>query len=282
MKLGRSLRLVPRRSADRGHADHGWLQSRHTFSFASYYDHAFEGFGALRVLNEDHVARNRGFPPHGHANYEIFSYVVRGALSHKDSLGGHEEVVRRGGVQFTSAGSGVTHSEYAAEGKPVHFLQIWVKPKRVRTTPAYHRRDFVEADKLNRLLLIVEGDRDPAAAAADDAAGGEEGRRDTSPIPIGADVLVYASVLEPGAEVELPVRDGRQYYAHLVGVANGAQLGVREPKGADDAAELAPGDGLFFKPLPGTTPQAGDAARFVNTGSGKAEFLLFDMAAAGR
>jgi hypothetical protein len=152
--------IVERPSAARGHARHGgWLDSRHTFSFGQYYDPQWMGFGPLRVINEDRVAGGGGFPPHGHANMEIVSLVLAGALAHRDSAGGGG-VVGPGELQYMSAGSGVQHSEYNASAtEAVHFLQIWIQPNRVNTPPRYAQRATLDIDAAGpwTLLLSPEG-----------------------------------------------------------------------------------------------------------------------------
>ena len=167
-----------RRAADRGHSHRGWLDTHHSFSFADYHDSRFTGFGDLRVINEDRVAASRGFGPHRHRDMEIISYVVNGDLAHRDNTGSGG-VIRHGEVQTMSAGRGVTHSEMnASDTEPVHFLQIWMLPKEVGTSPRYDQKYFDLAER--GLKLIVSGD----------------GREDS--LLIGQDVDLYRVLLSEG------------------------------------------------------------------------------------
>lgn len=173
--------ITIRKAEDRGHADHGWLNTYHTFSFADYYDPSFMGFRALRVINEDRVKPGRGFGTHGHQNMEIVSYVLEGALAHRDSTG-TDGVLRPGEVQRMSAGTGVMHSEMNGSDKElVHFLQIWILPERNGITPGYEQRKFDESERLGKLRLIV----------APDGRGGA--------LKIHQDVEIYSTVLEGGS-----------------------------------------------------------------------------------
>lgn len=180
--------LQLRRSSERGHFDFGWLDTRHTFSFSEYYDPRFMGFRSLRVINEDRVAPGQGFPTHPHQSMEIFTYVLDGALEHKDSMG-NGSVIKPGDVQRMSAGRGITHSEYnASKGAPVHFLQIWILPKERGGEPGYEQRHFSIEEKAGRLRLVMSPD-------------GREGS-----VRVQQD---DAARLEPGQGVEKALRPGR-------------------------------------------------------------------------
>jgi redox-sensitive bicupin YhaK (pirin superfamily) len=187
-----------RRANERGMADHGWLRSLHSFSFAGYRDPRHMGFGPLRVINEDRVEPGRGFGEHGHRDMEIVSYVLEGALAHRDSLG-NGSVLRPGDVQRMTAGTGVAHSEYnASDTEPVHFLQIWIEPRSRGLAPGYEEARFDEASKRGRLVLIASGD-------------GREGS-----VTIHQDASVHAALLDGGDAVGLALAPGRRAYVHVV------------------------------------------------------------------
>lgn len=206
-----------RKSADRGQADHGWLNSQHSFSFADYFDAEHIEFGALRVINEDRVAPRMGFGTHGHRDMEIISYVLEGALEHRDSMG-NGSVRRPGDVQRMSAGTGVMHSERnPSADEPVHFLQIWIQPSVRGTAPGYEQTHFADADKRGRLRVIVSPDRTDGS------------------IGIQQDVRLHAGLFDGDERATLPLLAGRMAYVHLVRGAltvNGAALS------AGDAAKL--------------------------------------------
>lgn len=231
------LHLRP--SEARGHANFGWLDSRHSFSFGSYYDPAHMGFGPLRVINEDRVAPAAGFDTHGHADMEIVSYVLDGALEHKDSLG-TGSVIRPGDVQRMSAGTGVRHSEFnASKTGPVHFLQIWVIPERKGLEPSYEQRHFPESERRNALRLVASGTpRDGA-------------------LKINQQADIHASLLDAGQHLVFTPEAGRRQWLQLASgelVVNGEQL--------------RRGDGLAIQDEHSISIEALDAS----------EFLLFDMA----
>ncbi len=187
-----------RRSEDRGLADHGWLQSRHSFSFAEYYDPAHMGWGNLRVINEDRIAPGTGFGTHGHRDMEIISYVLSGELAHRDSMG-NVEGIPPGEVQRMSAGRGVMHSEFNhAPNATTHFLQIWIEPNVTGIPPSYEQKAFADADKRGRLRLVA-------------SPNGAEGS-----VTIHADASLYAGLFDGSESAELALEPRRKAYVHLV------------------------------------------------------------------
>ena len=243
--------IVERPAGDRGKVGIGWLDSRHTFSFGHYHDPQWMGFGPLRVINEDKVAPGAGFPPHGHANMEILSYVLSGGLAHKDSHGG-EGVLRPGELQWMSAGHGVQHSEFnASDSEPVHFLQIWLQPDRVNAAPDYAQRAFAPAERRGRWATL----------ASPDGADGSIGIRQQA--------WLRATLLAPGESVTATLDPARRYWLH---VARGAVTLAGAGGEGDEAASrpLQAGDALGF---------IGEARNVMLTGAGgeDAEVLLFDL-----
>jgi len=229
--------LTIRQSQDRGVASFGWLRSQHTFSFGHYQDPAHMGVGPLRVINEDRVAPGRGFEPHSHRDMEIISYVLDGALEHKDSMG-NGSVLRYGDVQRMSAGSGVTHSEFnASKTEPVHFLQIWVIPNE-GGAPGYEEKHFDADAKKGRLRIIASND-------------GREGS-----VSLRQDASIYASILNGDDSVEHRLAEGRQAY---VQVARGS-VGI-------NGQRLETGDAAHVSGEASITLSAAD----------NAEVLLFDL-----
>ncbi|KZT53147.1 RmlC-like cupin [Calocera cornea HHB12733] len=267
---GKLLEIIPRPSTERGNADHGWLKTFHTFSFASYYDPNHDGFGALRVLNEDRVRPGTGFGTHPHREFEIFSYVVSGELEHRDSMG-NVEVLKRGDLQLTSAGTGIRHSEKTYGSKPVHFLQIWALPSRAGLAPTYFTRHFSDKDKTNNWVRIV---------APVGAEGVSETREAEGPAPVNSPVTLWAAILTPGTKLPhtFPVEGagkGRKAYVHVVqtggyneGPATGATVRL---SGEGKEVELREGDGAYVMGLPGREVQV------QNVGEGNAEVLFFDI-----
>ena len=232
--------LTIRKADERGHADHGWLNSHHTFSFADYYDPKHMGFGPLRVINDDTVAGGGGFPPHPHRDMEIISYVIEGALAHKDSMG-NGSVIKPGDVQRMSAGPGVVHSEFnASQSDPVHFLQIWIQPQDEGLPGGYEQKFFSEADKRGKLRLV----------ASPDGADGS--------VRVQQDARLYASVLERGDAVDHTIPRGRKGWLHVVQgtvVLNGRRLEAGDGAAIDGEEKLllsseAKGEILLFDMTP--------------------------------
>ena len=215
-----------RRSHDRGHAQHGWLDSFHSFSFADYHDPEHMGFGPLRVINEDRVQPGQGFGTHGHRDMEIISYVLEGGLAHKDSMG-NGSVIRPGDVQRMSAGTGVRHSEFnASDRDPVHFLQIWIEPALRGIEPGYEEKRFDEASKRGRLRLI----------ASPDGADGS--------VRIHQDARLYATLLDGTESASFDQKEGRRTYVHVVRgrvEVNGQALGAGDALKAQGAGTLTLG-----------------------------------------
>lgn len=232
--------LTIRKSEERGYANHGWLDSYHTFSFANYYDRNFMGFGNLRVINEDRIQGNMGFPTHSHKDMEIITYVIEGALEHKDSMG-NRSVIRPGEVQRMSAGTGVSHSEYNHSANEfVHLLQIWISPEKKGLPATYEQKMYSEAEKRGQLRLV--GSRD-----------GRDGS-----VTIHQDVDLYASLLDTGEKIEYEIKPFRQIWLQLVRgdmAVNGQQIS------AGDAVAIA------------------DESLLVLAAKSDAEFLLFDLGA---
>jgi hypothetical protein len=212
-----------RKSEDRGHANHGWLDSHHTFSFADYHDPAHVQFSVLRVINEDRVAPGEGFPTHGHRDMEIVSYVLEGGLEHKDSLG-TGSVIRPGDVQRMSAGTGVRHSEFnASKSELVHFLQIWILPQTNSIAPGYEQKHFAPADLIGRLRLIASPD-------------GRDGS-----VTIHQDALLYAAKLDGAMNVSHTLAAGRRAYVHVARgsvVLNGTPLATGDGELIENETQL--------------------------------------------
>jgi redox-sensitive bicupin YhaK (pirin superfamily) len=233
--------ITIRPSAERGHANHGWLDTHYSFSFSDYYDPKHMGFRDLRVINEDWISGGRGFGKHPHRDMEILTYVVNGELTHHDSMG-RGATLKRNDVQRMSAGTGVMHSEANQSDKPVHLLQIWIMPEADGLKPSYEDRTFSPEEKRNRLRLIASRDgRDDSAA-------------------INQDASVYASILESGKSVELELGPGRHAWLQLIS----GELTL-------NGSPLAKGDGAAVS--------AEAQLTIASTGAGgDAEFLLFDLA----
>ena len=230
--------ITLRKGQDRGHADHGWLDSRHSFSFAEYHDPKHMGFGPLRVINEDRVQPGAGFGTHGHRDMEILSYVLDGQLQHKDNMG-NGSVIEPGDVQRMSAGRGVLHSEYnPSRDQPVHFLQIWIVPAKTGIDPGYEQKRVEPADKRGRLHAIASPD-------------GKDGA-----VTIHQDATVYAAMLDGAESARHALAPGRRAYVH---VARGSVHVNGKPLVAGDAAKLER-----------------ETEVVLNNGQG-AEVLLFDL-----
>ncbi len=228
-----------RRSGERGHFDHGWLDTFHTFSFGHYVDRAQMGFRALRVINEDRVAPGQGFGTHGHADMEIVTYVLSGALTHRDSLGSGA-ALRPGELQHMTAGTGITHSEFNdSPTEPVHLYQIWLRPERPGLEPSYDQRAFPEAERHNRLRPVATPDgRDGALRIRQDAA-------------------LYLATLDPGCEVTHAPAPGRHAWLQVL---RGAVSLNGEPLMAGDGAAVS------------------DESLLTIRADGPSEILLFDLA----
>ena len=230
--------IVKRPAAERGHFDHGWLDTSHTFSFSDYHDPSHMGFRSLRVINEDRVAPGKGFGTHSHRDMEIITYVLEGALAHADSMGNRSTIVP-GDVQRMSAGTGVTHSEFNGKrDQPVHFLQIWLLPDRRGLTPGYEQKAIPEAEERGVLRLVASRD-------------GREGS-----VTIHQDADLYASRLLPGERVKHALAEGRHAWLQMVSgrvELNGTALG------AGDGAAVSQETGLEV------------------VGLEPAHFLLFDL-----
>jgi quercetin 2,3-dioxygenase len=232
--------IAVRHAAERGTANFGWLDSRHTFSFGHYYDPGQMGFGALRVINEDRVDPGAGFDTHGHQDMEIISYVLEGALEHRDSIG-TGSVIRPGDVQVMSAGTGIRHSEFNhSKTEPVHFLQIWVLPDRKGLTPRYDQKSFPASEKRDRLRLVASSDS-----------------RDGS-LLIHQDADIYDALLSRGNAVTHPLKAGRKSWVQVVG-------GAVEVNGKPAVA----GDGLAVDD---------EAVVSIVAGADDSEVLVFDLA----
>ncbi len=210
--------ILIRKSDDRGHANHGWLDSRFTFSFADYYDPQHIHFRTLRVMNDDHIAAGAGFPTHPHRDMEIVTYVLDGALEHRDSMG-NGSVIRPGDVQYMSAGTGVTHSEFNPSDKEaVHLYQIWMFPDQKGHKPTYGQKHFAEAEKRGKLRLLVSPD-------------GREGS-----LKIRQDNELYATVIAPGETVQHALKPDRHAYLQ---VARGSVTLNGQPLETGDGAAIS-------------------------------------------
>ncbi|TFK90845.1 pirin domain-containing protein [Polyporus arcularius HHB13444] len=259
------MKFVSRPSSERGNADHGWLKTFHTFSFASYYDAQHDHYGCLRVINEDRVEPKTGFGTHAHREFEIFSYIVSGELEHRDSMG-NVEVMKRGDLQMTSAGTGIRHSEHTHGAQQVHFLQIWSVPSTRGLSPQYFTRHFSDDEKRDRWAHVV---------APVEAEGVVEKREAPGPAPVHSPLDLYATLLSQGKKLSHVF--GRQKgYIHVVQTsgyntkeASGAHVRVSGTDGGP--VDLKEGDGAYISAAPG------EELVVENVGDRVAEILLFDL-----
>lgn len=228
-----------RRSNERGHANHGWLDTYHSFSFADYYDPQNMGFRDLRVINEDFIEAAQGFPTHGHRDMEIVTYVINGEVSHRDSMG-NGETVKRNEVQRMTAGTGVLHSEFSSPSETTHILQIWLLPEKRNLQPSYEQKIFTDDEKRGSLKLIA-------------SRGGDHGS-----IHINQDVKLYASILNGGERISLDIESGRHAWIQLISGSlsvNGNRLDAGDGAAISDEESLA-----------------------IDSLADNSEFLLFDLA----
>lgn len=282
------VKIVPRRSSARGHSNHGWLDSYHTFSFASHHDPAFVSFGALRVLNEDRVAPSTGFPTHPHRDAEIFSYILSGELTHRDSMVSKQKAsetgavskddfyrMRRGDVQFTTGGTGIAHSEENEHTKDtVHFLQIWVLPWKKGLPPTYHTKSFSEEEKRKGFVTIISPLRSGLKSTPEEEKAAIPVTAGT--IPIHADLLMGASIIPSGSAFRWKIggdnavqsKSDRKTYVHLP-MTTGGKAKIRIA-GAN-SVELEEGDGAFVSNI-----NAGDELLVESIGDADAEVVVLD------
>lgn len=241
--------IVVRRAHDRGHADHGWLDSRHTFSFAQYHDPAHQGFSALRVINQDVVAPGHGFPMHPHRDFEIYSWILSGSLAHADTTGARATITA-GGLQLTSAGTGVAHEEFNPSAtEPVHFLQVWLHPESTGHHPRYLEAHFDRPVREGRLCPILI----PEVRHPDASAGGA--------LPIRQDAWIYVSLLQSG-------RDGT--VTHRLSNGRAAWVHVATGSISLNGEAMGPGDGAAVTGEPSIT--------LAPDGDVEAEVMVFDLA----
>ena len=211
-----------RRSNERGHANHGWLDTNYTFSFSDYYDPQFMGFRDLRVINEDYIEPNQGFPTHGHRDMEIITYMISGEVSHRDSMG-NGETIHPNEVQRMTAGTGVLHSEYSSPTDKTHLLQIWILPEKKDLKPSYEQKYFTPEDKKGRLRLVA-------------SRGGDDGS-----VSINQDIKVLASILNSGEEVKYDLIEGRHAWIQLISGSldvNGEKFNSGDGAAVSDEVQL--------------------------------------------
>jgi len=260
-----AIKFAPRPSQERGHADHGWLKTFHTFSFAMYQDGEHDQYGSLRVINEDRVDSNTGFGTHGHREFEIFSYFVAGELEHRDSMG-NVEILKRGDLQMTSTGTGIRHSEKCYGPNQVHFLQIWSIPSQSRLPPKYFTRHFTDEEKQDKWCHVV---------APAEAEGVLEEREAKGPAPVHSPLDLYATLLST-SNTTTKILQNTKGYVHLVQTSgynpstpSGAHIKVSGPDGV--SIELREGDGAYIM------AEKGSELKIENLGDRVAEVMLFDL-----
>ncbi|KAK4453511.1 quercetin 2,3-dioxygenase [Podospora aff. communis PSN243] len=288
MTMAKSLlhhaKITPHRSSSRGHSDHGWLNTYHSFSFASWYNPNFTHYGSLRVLNEDRVKPNSGFPTHPHRDFEIFSYILSGELTHRDSMlkkgaeGGQSDRfyrMKRGDVQFTTGGTGIAHSEFNEHNKEtVHFLQIWALPWKKGLKPRYHTRHFDEEEKKKGFVTILSPLKGGVDASVEEELKAEPALEGS--IPIHADFVMAAGIIKPESTFEWNVgakvteATKRKVFVHVPMTKRG-KARVRLD-GRDDAV-LEEGDGAFVDNV-----RAGDKLTVESLGEAEAEVIVLDTA----
>jgi len=271
--------LTLRPSSARGHAQHGWLNSYHSFSFGEYWDDKFGGFGPLRVINEDRVDPKTGFPNHAHREYEIFSYVVTGELSHTDSVkGSHVEVLKRGDIQMTSTGTGIQHSETNRDSsKPVHFIQIWAKPHTSRLPPKYYVRHFPDESKRDVFVRVVAPVEEEGVV---DLRGGEPGTEESGPAPIHSQLILSSIILSPGSTVihtfkspaSFHIKKGYLHFIMTSDLEDGSPKAKMSIKKGEKELEMVEGDGMFIDQV-----EEGENVTFHNQGIKDAEVLFFEL-----
>ncbi|MCJ1246113.1 hypothetical protein MMC30_003318 [Trapelia coarctata] len=283
-------KITPRRSSARGHSDRGWLNTYHTFSFADYYDPSAMSFGSLRVLNEDRVAAQTGFPTHPHRDAEIFSYILSGELTHRDSMikkgqeGNNTNKdqfyrMKRGDLQFTTGGKGIAHSEQNESNDWVHFLQIWATPWSRGLTPRYHTQTFSEAAKREAFVPILSPLAAGPLATVEQEKAAVPSLEGT--IPIHADLVMAAGLIGKGRTFEWGIggtdgkpeglvrkKDGRRVYVHLA-MTQGGKAKVKLD--GRDGAVLEEGDGAYVEGA-----KVGDKLGFESVGEAEAEVVVLD------
>lgn len=244
--------IILRRADERGHANHGWLDTFHTFSFANYFDPRWNGFHTLAVINEDRVQGNAGFPMHPHRDMEIITYIIEGQLAHKDSMG-NGSVIGPGEFQKMSAGTGVRHSEFNPSEEPVHLLQIWIEPEKTGLEPMYQQKKFTREERTGQLRLVAS----------------QDARNDS--LRIFQDVNLYSAILKPGQTIADRLGPGRSGWFQIVKGVLAVRIGAEQHEEV-----LSPGDALGI--VGGASPEEGTSFEIHAPVAGsEAELLLFDL-----